>query len=58
MQLEVRRLLVVMTNGSILVVEDIDCSKELQDRLAETRALHPLLFRQQLKITRLVILTK
>ncbi|XP_044507306.1 AAA-ATPase At3g50940-like [Mangifera indica] len=32
-----RKLLVTTQNKSILVVEDIDCSLELQDRLAETK---------------------
>lgn len=36
---ELRRLLVATANRSILVVEDIDCTIELQDRLAEARAV-------------------
>ncbi|KAF8011128.1 hypothetical protein BT93_J1674 [Corymbia citriodora subsp. variegata] len=35
---ELRRLLVATTNQSILVVEDIDCTVELQDRKSETQA--------------------
>ncbi|BFG39163.1 hypothetical protein CerSpe_254370 [Prunus speciosa] len=38
---ELRRLLVAMANRSILVVEDIDCTIEFQDRMAECRASHP-----------------
>lgn len=34
---ELRRLLIAMANRSILVVEDIDCTIELQDRKAEDR---------------------
>ena len=33
---ELRRLLIAMANKSILVVEDIDCSIEFQDRSAES----------------------
>uniref|UniRef100_A0A7N2M090 Uncharacterized protein n=1 Tax=Quercus lobata TaxID=97700 RepID=A0A7N2M090_QUELO len=33
---ELRRLLIAMANKSILVVEDIDCTIEFQDRSAET----------------------
>ncbi|KAF8011100.1 hypothetical protein BT93_J1651 [Corymbia citriodora subsp. variegata] len=35
---ELRRLLVATANHSILVVEDIDCTIELQERKSETRA--------------------
>ncbi|KAF2312331.1 hypothetical protein GH714_034277 [Hevea brasiliensis] len=35
---ELRRLLIATANRSILVVEDIDCTIELQDRLAEATA--------------------
>ncbi|KAF8011099.1 hypothetical protein BT93_J1650 [Corymbia citriodora subsp. variegata] len=35
---ELRRLLVATMNQSILVVEDIDCTIQLQDRKSETRA--------------------
>ena len=35
---ELRRLLIGMANRSILVVEDIDCTIEFQDRMAESRA--------------------
>ena len=35
---ELRRLLISMANRSILVVEDIDCTIEFQDRMAESRA--------------------
>ncbi len=39
---ELRKLLIATANRSILVVEDIDCSIELQDRLAkQARALNP-----------------
>ncbi|XP_021908293.1 protein HYPER-SENSITIVITY-RELATED 4, partial [Carica papaya] len=38
---ELRRLLVATANRSILVVEDIDCTIELQDRLAEARNADP-----------------
>ncbi|KAK7262888.1 hypothetical protein RJT34_30679 [Clitoria ternatea] len=34
---ELRRLLIGLANRSILVVEDIDCTIEFQDRMAETR---------------------
>lgn len=34
---ELRKLLISTANRSILVVEDIDCSLELQDRLAQAR---------------------
>ncbi|XWS42095.1 hypothetical protein CRYUN_Cryun17cG0139200 [Craigia yunnanensis] len=37
---ELRRLLVATGNRSILVVEDIDCTIELQDRMAVARASH------------------
>ncbi|XP_062000431.1 AAA-ATPase At3g50940-like [Rosa rugosa] len=35
---ELRRLLISMANRSILVVEDIDCTIEFQDRMAESNA--------------------
>ncbi|XP_054823349.1 AAA-ATPase At3g50940-like isoform X2 [Prosopis cineraria] len=35
---ELRRLLIAMANRSILVVEDIDCTIELQNRMAESTA--------------------
>lgn len=35
---ELRRLLIGMANRSILVVEDIDCTIEFQDRIAESKA--------------------
>lgn len=38
---ELRKLLISTANRSILVVEDIDCSIELQDRLAAARATNP-----------------
>ncbi|OAY37237.1 AAA-ATPase At3g50940 [Manihot esculenta] len=38
---ELRRLLISTGNKSVLVVEDIDCSIELQNRIAEARALRP-----------------
>uniref|UniRef100_A0A5B7B9Q7 AAA+ ATPase domain-containing protein n=1 Tax=Davidia involucrata TaxID=16924 RepID=A0A5B7B9Q7_DAVIN len=44
---ELRRLLLGTANRSILVVEDIDCTIELQDRLAEARASQPPGFNQQ-----------
>ncbi|KAK7360075.1 hypothetical protein VNO77_02048 [Canavalia gladiata] len=34
---ELRRLLIAMANRSILVVEDIDCTIDFQDRMAESR---------------------
>ncbi|KAJ4822965.1 hypothetical protein Tsubulata_000328, partial [Turnera subulata] len=37
---ELRRLLVATANRSILVVEDIDCTIELQDRFAKSRVVH------------------
>ncbi|XP_012067241.1 AAA-ATPase At3g50940 isoform X4 [Jatropha curcas] len=40
---ELRRLLISTGNKSILVVEDIDCSIELHNRIAEARALNPKL---------------
>lgn len=33
---QLRRLLISMANRSILVVEDIDCTIEFQDRMAES----------------------
>ncbi|CAK7329667.1 unnamed protein product [Dovyalis caffra] len=39
---ELRNLLISTENKSILVVEDIDCTIELQDRLAQARAVKPL----------------
>lgn len=38
---QLRKLLISTANRSILVVEDIDCSIELQNRLAEARAKNP-----------------
>jgi chaperone BCS1 len=38
---ELRNLLISTENKSVLVVEDIDCSIELQDRLAQARAMMP-----------------
>ena len=38
---ELRKLLISTGNRSILVVEDIDCSLELQDRLAQARMTNP-----------------
>ena len=35
---ELRRLLISMANRSILVVEDIDCTIEFHDRMAESNA--------------------
>lgn len=37
---ELRRLLVATANRSILVVEDIDCTIELQDRMTKAQAPH------------------
>lgn len=37
---ELRRLLISMANRSILVVEDIDCTIEFQDRMAESKETH------------------
>lgn len=37
---ELRRLLISMANRSILVVEDIDCTIEFQDRMAESKEAH------------------
>ncbi|KAK9948561.1 hypothetical protein M0R45_004130 [Rubus argutus] len=37
---ELRRLLISMANRSILVVEDIDCTIEFQDRMAESIQAH------------------
>lgn len=37
---ELRRLLISMANRSILVVEDIDCTIEFQDRMAESIEAH------------------
>ncbi|KAJ6379546.1 hypothetical protein OIU76_016230 [Salix suchowensis] len=36
---DLRNLLISTENKSILVVEDIDCSIEIQDRLAQARAM-------------------
>ncbi|KAB5541460.1 hypothetical protein DKX38_014434 [Salix brachista] len=38
---DLRNLLVSIENKSVLMVEDIDCSIELQDRLAQARAMMP-----------------
>lgn len=38
---ELRKLLVATANRSILVVEDIDCTIEFHDRMAEARAAYP-----------------
>ncbi|MBA0862759.1 hypothetical protein Goshw_012434 [Gossypium schwendimanii] len=38
---ELRKLLISTGNKSIIVVEDIDCSLEFQDRLAQTLAMMP-----------------
>ncbi|KAI3415113.1 AAA domain-containing protein [Psidium guajava] len=38
---ELRKLLVATANRSILVVEDIDCTIEFHDRMAEARAASP-----------------
>ncbi|KAF8406465.1 hypothetical protein HHK36_008552 [Tetracentron sinense] len=48
---ELRRVMVATANRSILVVEDIDCTIELQDRLAEARAVQPKGFRQESQVT-------
>ncbi|GAV58238.1 AAA domain-containing protein/AAA_assoc domain-containing protein [Cephalotus follicularis] len=45
---ELRKLLISTGNKSILVVEDIDCSIDLQDRLAEARAMVPNRFMHRL----------
>ncbi|KAJ4716556.1 AAA-ATPase [Melia azedarach] len=44
---ELRNVLIATENKSILVVEDIDCSIELQDRLAksESQSVHSMMFR-------------
>jgi len=41
---ELRKLLISTANRSILVVEDIDCSIELQNRLSAARAANPMMF--------------
>ncbi|XP_043691639.1 AAA-ATPase At3g50940-like [Telopea speciosissima] len=46
-----RRLLLATANRSILVVEDIDCTVDFQDRLAEARAAQPLNFDQPNQVT-------
>ena len=38
---DLRNLLISTANRSILVVEDIDCSIELQDRLEKARVMNP-----------------
>lgn len=49
---ELRKLLIATANRSILVVEDIDCSIELQDRLAkQARALNPFSSNQGAQVT-------
>ncbi|KAL4577665.1 hypothetical protein LXL04_013776 [Taraxacum kok-saghyz] len=54
---ELRRLLVATANRSILVVEDIDCSVELHDRVvtaapkAPSRNLHPWASQEDHKVT-------
>ncbi|XP_043691637.1 protein HYPER-SENSITIVITY-RELATED 4-like [Telopea speciosissima] len=46
---DLRKLLIATANRSILVVEDIDCTVDFQDRLAEARATQPLNFDQGYK---------
>ncbi|XP_042484254.1 AAA-ATPase At3g50940-like [Macadamia integrifolia] len=46
-----RRLLIATANRSILVVEDIDCTVDFQDRLAEARAAQPYQFEQGNQVT-------
>ncbi|KAJ4970208.1 hypothetical protein NE237_003307 [Protea cynaroides] len=48
---ELRRLLIATANRSILVVEDIDCTVELQDRLAEARAAQPMCYDANQQVT-------
>lgn len=48
---ELRRLLISTANRSILVVEDIDRSIKLQNRLAEARAMDPYSSRQRKQVT-------
>ncbi|KAK2990418.1 hypothetical protein RJ640_011166 [Escallonia rubra] len=49
---ELRQLLVGTANRSILVVEDIDCTVELQDRLAhKARAPQPGFYQEESKVT-------
>ncbi|KAK1363540.1 Cytochrome BC1 synthesis [Heracleum sosnowskyi] len=38
---ELRKLLIATANRSILVVEDIDCNIELQDRVSKAKAVQP-----------------
>lgn len=45
--MELRKLLIATANRSILVVEDIDCTIELQDRMTKARASHPRGFPSQ-----------
>ncbi|CAL9021918.1 unnamed protein product [Prunus brigantina] len=44
---ELRKLLIATANRSILVVEDIDCSVEIQNRLSAARATNPRGFSAQ-----------
>lgn len=44
---DLRKLLIATANRSILVVEDIDCTIELQDRVTRARALQPMGFHHQ-----------
>ncbi|KAL3720435.1 hypothetical protein ACJRO7_005281 [Eucalyptus globulus] len=48
---DLRRLLVATANHSILVVEDIDCNIELQDRKSETRAARTNYLREDLTLS-------
>lgn len=48
---ELRKVLIATANRSILVVEDIDCTIELQDRIAENRAAPGLGYPPQKQVT-------
>lgn len=53
---ELRRLLISTANRSILVVEDIDRSIKLQNRLAEARAMDPYSSSQRKQVKSIVVL--
>lgn len=48
---DLRKVLIATANRSILVVEDIDCTIELQDRIAEERATPGLGYPPQKQVT-------
>ena len=53
---ELRRLLLATANRSILVVEDIDCTIQLQDRSAESQVMNPRSFQFEKQVSTLVLI--